>query len=253
MIPVFCYHSVSASPLSISPAIFEEQIRTIKRAGLTTLTLSQLVTLKHPDQIRAVVLTFDDCFLDVYENAVPILRDSGCVATFFPVPGYDGVIRWGSPIERRWSDVRSGTYTIPYSYMGAFERRELVGLGMEVGAHTLRHANLDSLSAAECREELMGSKEYLEMELGTKVVSFCYPRGRYTPENLKAVQNSGFHLACTTKSGYFHSKCNPYELPRFAADSDTEIFRNIILGKGMHLPLHRRAIRKTKRWIGRVF
>ncbi len=253
MIPIFCYHSVADSPLSISPEIFEEQIRSIKHAGLATLTLSQLFTLKHVDQMRAVVLTFDDCFLDVYENALPILRDNDCVATFFPVPGYDGVTRWGSPIEHRWSDVRTGTFTIPFSYMGEHERHELLGLGMEVGAHTLNHENLDSLSPTERNEQIIFSKEHLESELNTRVVSFCYPRGRYSPEIAKAVQDAGFQLACTTKSGYFSPKCNRFEIPRFAVGSDPELFRNILSGKGGQLPLQRRIIRKMERWFRQVF
>ncbi len=249
MVPIFCYHSIGPSPLSIPRDIFEEQLGSIKRAGLSTLTLSQLLTLRHADQLRAVVLTFDDCFMDVYENALPLLRDNGCAATFFPVPGYDGVTRWGSAVERRWSDVRTGTFTIPFSYMGERERHELVNHGMEIGAHTLTHANLDLIDPIQRDEEIVHSKAHLEKELGVVAKSFCYPRGRYTLEVMNAVQHAGFLLACTTKSGYFHPTCNAFELPRFPAVRDPEIFRSILEGKGGLLPLHRRIVKKAARLV----
>jgi len=92
-VPVLMYHSVAPeiknwaySFLSIAPDVFEDQISTLARAGFVTITLSELYAyMSGSGRIppKAIVLTFDDGYLDNWVYAFPILRKYGFKATVY--------------------------------------------------------------------------------------------------------------------------------------------------------------------------
>jgi len=92
-VPVLMYHSVAPrienwaySFLSIGPAVFEDQISTLSRAGFNTISLSELFEyMSGRGRIppKAVVLTFDDGYLDNWVFAFPILRKYGFKGTVY--------------------------------------------------------------------------------------------------------------------------------------------------------------------------
>jgi hypothetical protein len=67
----------------------------------------------------------------------------------------------------------------------------------EIGAHTLNHVTLTSLSASEAWEEISGSKQWTEDTIGKPVVSFCYPRGKVNSLMHGLVKKAGFAGART--------------------------------------------------------
>jgi peptidoglycan/xylan/chitin deacetylase (PgdA/CDA1 family) len=71
----------------------------------------------------------------------------------------------------------------------------------EIGAHTLTHPDLRTLSREEKVREIKGSKEWLEEVLGKKVTSFCYPSGFFDVEAIEVVREAGFRAARTTQLG----------------------------------------------------
>lgn len=83
--------------------------------------------------------------------------------------------------------------------------RRLVADGLvEIGAHTVNHAWLASLSPAEQRAEIAESKRLLEGILGSKVTSFSYPYGSpdsFSAETERIVRDAGFLGAVTTGLG----------------------------------------------------
>lgn len=246
MIPILYYHSIGDTPLSLPTEIFKRQMEIIKGNGIKTLTLKDLVSRPKNVWEKFVVLTFDDCFVDVFENAVPIMTQHGVVGTFFAVPGYDNLTRWGSAAAHRWSDHKDAQFNIPFRYMGPDERRKLNALGMEIGAHTVTHPNLDSLPETNQYEEIVRSKRTLESELGMVVETFCYPRGRYSPMTTELVREAGFAAACTTRPGYVDGRENisRWEMPRFGVGADFEVFDSILGGEAGRLRLSRRVVRK---------
>lgn len=100
---------------------------------------------------RAIGLSFDDGYLDVAEEALPLLSEQGFRATVFVAPAVvDGWARFTwyetQPPLLGWEEIveldREGT------------------LGFE--AHSLTHPNLLALRDAAAREEIVGSKTALE-------------------------------------------------------------------------------------------
>jgi glycosyltransferase involved in cell wall biosynthesis/peptidoglycan/xylan/chitin deacetylase (PgdA/CDA1 family) len=89
-VAILAYHRVADSPfvlsgMSIRIANFEQQIRYIAR-HYTPLSLQEAVgMIERREKIpkNAIVITFDDGYLDNYVNAFPILRQYGVPATIF--------------------------------------------------------------------------------------------------------------------------------------------------------------------------
>ena len=90
---------------------------------------------------------------------------------------------------------------------------EIIELGKkhEIGAHTLSHPDLDKISIESARDEILGSKEYLENILCHDVKMFCYPREKYNDEIIRIVKKAGFIGARTCRHGGFGMPSDPYK------------------------------------------
>jgi peptidoglycan/xylan/chitin deacetylase (PgdA/CDA1 family) len=110
------------------------------------------------------------------------------------------------------------------------DREELV----EIGAHTCTHSLLSSLSKAEQKEDVHGSKKILEKILNHEVSSFAYPFGGridYNGDSLAAVYEAGFELACANFPGTVWRYSDCFQLPRLLVrDWDGETFEHWLSG-----------------------
>ena len=96
-VPVLMYHSVSDAPaastraLSVRPAEFGAQLCYLRRQGFTGLTFGELGQRRRTGQpfpARPIVLTFDDGYADLIEEALPIMIEHGFPATVFVTTGW---------------------------------------------------------------------------------------------------------------------------------------------------------------------
>ena len=85
---------------------------------------------------------------------------------------------------------------------------------IDIGAHTNTHTPLTSLRPAEQRQEIEGSKTYLEQILSRPVTSFAYPHGLFTAETVEVLRQVGITCACTTSPGPVRRNSNLLCLPR---------------------------------------
>ena len=76
------------------------------------------------------------------------------------------------------------------------EIRDLDRAGVEIGAHTVNHPELDVLAEMAARAEIETSKRALEDGLGKSVPSFAYPHGYSSPTTRRLVREAGFRSAC---------------------------------------------------------
>lgn len=90
------------------------------------------------------------------------------------------------------------------------EVKRISDAGFEIGAHSLTHRDLTTISLAEAREEIRDSKAYLEDLLGKKVNMFCYPRGKYNSSIVELVKEAGFVGARTVEAFTFHVPSEPF-------------------------------------------
>lgn len=69
----------------------------------------------------------------------------------------------------------------------------------EIGAHTLTHPRLTSVTEAVARKEIVGSASYLEDVTSQPIKSFCYPYGAFRDEHVRIVRDAGFSYARTVQ------------------------------------------------------
>lgn len=89
---------------------------------------------------------------------------------------------------------------------------------IEVGAHTVTHPILSTLSPALQQVEIEQSKAQLERILGRPILSFSYPYGArsdYTSRTIDLVRKAGFECACSNFADTVWSGIDCFQLPRF--------------------------------------
>lgn len=208
-VPILTYHSLdqSGSVISLTPQLFERQMRTLSKRGFKTLRLTDLLQgwngktslPKHP-----VVLTFDDGFANFAEWAAPILGEFGFTATIYAVPGYAGK-------TNNWPSQPSEIPQLPL--LGWSDLCELARQGFEIGCHTMTHAPSTQLKPEDLRKEIVESKHLLEDRLGQPVTTFAYPYGVSDSHSQRLVQQH-YSGACGVKLDLARSDQNPYQLSR---------------------------------------
>lgn len=181
--------------LSITPEALESQLQAMQAAGYQFITMSDLLAGKGSE--RAVVLTFDDGYADFYTSAFPILQKYAATATQYVITD-----KIGGP------------------YLSWDQIKELDRAGIEIGAHTQHHLDLSRMTAQQQAQEILGSKQALETQLGHPVSAFCYPAGRYNDETVRQVRAANFTSATTTESGTVYSLEDPYRLKRIRMSPD---------------------------------
>jgi len=165
----------------VSEAEFSQHVLCLVENGYRLLSLTtcrdrvELGTLPE----KTVCLTFDDGKQSDLHLAAPILHAAGAQATFFVIPG--------------WLGNRN--------VMAASDIRELAGLGMEIGSHSMSHPFLTELGSEALRGEVEGSKSFLEDLLGRRVQSFAYPYGDLDAPVRAAVEKAGYRVGCGTRRG----------------------------------------------------
>jgi peptidoglycan/xylan/chitin deacetylase (PgdA/CDA1 family) len=86
-----------------------------------------------------------------------------------------------------------------------------------IGAHTVNHSRLSSLSPEAQREEIFSSKCALEGWLGQEISTFSYPFGRrsdYTKQSIALCRQAGFTRAAANFPAQAHCWTDPYQIPR---------------------------------------
>ncbi|MEH2482651.1 peptidoglycan/xylan/chitin deacetylase (PgdA/CDA1 family) [Nitrobacteraceae bacterium AZCC 2146] len=88
---------------------------------------------------------------------------------------------------------------------------------VEIGAHTVTHARISSLSPAGARAELQGSRDRLIERLGIAAKHFAFPYGRSGdcgPRDFEIARDAGFASAATTRKGLVRNGQEAFGLPR---------------------------------------
>jgi peptidoglycan/xylan/chitin deacetylase (PgdA/CDA1 family) len=91
--------------------------------------------------------------------------------------------------------------------------------GVSIGAHTVNHPILCSVSSEIARREMQDSKSYLEDLLQQEIEVFAYPNGKpgfdYQDEHREMVKEIGFKAAVSTHWGVSTDESDRFQLPRF--------------------------------------
>ena len=187
---ILTYHSIddSGSVISVSPAIFERQVRWLASGNVAVVGLTELLELRDDDD--AVAITFDDAYTNFRSEAWPRLGQYGLPATLFVPTRHVGR-------TNRWTALPGGGMPeLPILDWPSLAR--LQEDGVTLGAHSRNHPDLRSLDSRALREEVVGSIEDIERETGKRPQAFAYPYGHWNPAAASVV-GSACRCACTTE------------------------------------------------------
>jgi peptidoglycan/xylan/chitin deacetylase (PgdA/CDA1 family) len=85
---------------------------------------------------------------------------------------------------------------------------------VDIGAHTVTHPSLPLISQSDQYAEIAGSRQRLEGMLRSRVNSFSYPYGNFTPETIDIVKTAGFEVALTSETNLVEVGSNQFQLGR---------------------------------------
>lgn len=197
--------------LRVSPEAFERQVKYLRDNGWHSLTMSEAVDQRGHLPPKSVVITFDDGYRDNLTNALPILQRYNFKATVYLV---------NDRHDRDWSGYRKakneGAGLKDEPKLSDDEVRQLITSGLvEIGAHTLTHANLANLDENDSLKEICGSKELIETDFHLSCLSFAYPFGLYKTADKAYAAECGYSNAVTVETGIADLRsCDLFEIPR---------------------------------------
>jgi peptidoglycan/xylan/chitin deacetylase (PgdA/CDA1 family) len=197
---VVAFHRVKTTRpgdgLTVSVPLFDRYCRFF-REHFNVVRLSDLVTRVERRQPldRHLAITFDDGYLDNFENAAPVLQKYSLAAAFFVVTGWIGtdVVPWWDQDEN-----------VPHPWMSWEQVRALHRSGFEIGAHTRTHVDLGRVGEVAAETEIAGSRADLERQLGAGVDLFAYPYGgrqNMSEANRAVIKRAGFRCCCSCFGG----------------------------------------------------
>ncbi len=221
--PVLTYHHVGPRPrgvrlkgLYVGERLFQKQMTELRRAGFSTPEYGS-VTASGTDPGRAIYLTFDDGFVDVWKHAAPIMREHQFTGIQFLVSGLIGK-------SNEWQQ-RQGDVVEPL--MDEAQVRDWLAEGHRIGSHTISHPRLTQISPSDAKEEIAASKKALEDKFTIAIEHFCYPYGDWNEAVRELVMNAGYKSACTTDAGINNGTGSPFLLKRFTARYPSRKLKNI--------------------------
>ncbi|HEY6097281.1 MAG TPA: polysaccharide deacetylase family protein, partial [Candidatus Deferrimicrobium sp.] len=113
LVAILCYHDLSDDPArksyTIPPEQFRRQLRQLREAGWTFLSLGELLSRKDRlDELPAktLVVTFDDAYRSFFEKALPILKEEGVKATLSIVSSFIDAPPADLPPLMTWEQIR---------------------------------------------------------------------------------------------------------------------------------------------------
>ncbi len=215
---VLMYHKVNdvnGNTVTVPTSAFDEQMAQLAELDYTVVSLDEVIAHyldRTPLPPRAVLITFDDGYLDNLENAAPILRRHGFPAVLFAPIGFLGAKR-PLPHDEHLAERGIVNRTLDWSELADLERN-----GIRVESHGIGHRPLADLEVDEAAREITLSKLHLEEALGRPVRAFAYVKGseaHYRPVHLSLLRQAGYDVAFTSISGGNGLHTDPLQLHRY--------------------------------------
>lgn len=205
---ILMYHNVADSThpsTSVSTEMFKKHMQYIAYNGFTVWplfkTLTHLATGK-PIPDKTVVITFDDAYKSVYNEAFPVLKNKGWPFTVFVTTKYIGE-----------------GYT---HFMSWNQLRDIQRSGGEIGNHSLSHAHFVRQRATEDEKkwreriinEIQQAQSILKQEIINPIPAVAYPYGEYS-RKIKTIVHELGYFGLGQNSGAVSYSSDFQALPRF--------------------------------------
>lgn len=181
-IPIFVYHDivddeseVQFDYMQTTAETFEEQIIGLKNMGYDFITYDDLQKYANNQKKikkHSCIITFDDGYEGVYENAYPIAKKYNIPITIFVITDNmetAGVLTWQQVLEMQSSGI------------------------VTIASHSTNHPEFTNLSVEEAVMDVNTSYSIIEEKVGKQNIKiFTYPYGLYKDEQVDSLKNAGY-------------------------------------------------------------
>ena len=171
--------------LEVTPAWLEQKINDYRVKGWKFVSIDNL-----PKKGKWVCITFDDGYRDNYTLAYPLLKQLDVPFAVYVSTGF--------------LDNHNEMWWYPGQQL-AMSTDELKTLDTDslctIGAHTVNHLKLDSLSVEQQIAEIKNSKDELEQLLGHPIRHFSFPHGAHNDDTINICQELGFQTVARSWGG----------------------------------------------------
>lgn len=230
-LPIIMYHSLLKeqklqNDYTISPTLFEKDLKYLTDNGYTTVTVEDLINYVYygkdlPD--KCIMLTFDDGYYNNYYYAYPLLKKYKCKAVISPI----------ASMTEKFTQAQE--ISVSYGHISDSDIKEMVNSGyVEIqnhsyNMHTLTPRKGVSKKRSESPEDyknaitsdITKAQNYLENVTGKKPSCFVYPFGAKSDGTEGIVRELGFvcTLTCTEEPNIItRDKESLFELGRYRRD-----------------------------------
>ncbi len=177
--------------ITVPVTLFDEFVEFIHKSGYVLCSMRDYLLMDSEKQGRSVVCTFDDGYVGVLDNALPMLSRYGYTATVFVCTDYFGK-------DNDWN-FKDKTVR---RHMNVDELNILIKAGWEIGSHGLTHRSVLRLSDDDLLRELSLSKSILENLFGS-IDSYAYPYGDNSDYTMRIVSMYYKNAFLLTQGGCF--------------------------------------------------
>ncbi len=212
-IPILLYHRVCAdiepveSRFVVSRSTFHRQMEFLAQHGFYTPSMSDLLVASSIDdhgKKEPIIITFDDGYLDVLENALPVMQEFGFTAVIFVVTDFSRKANWWDPPDQ----LGNARLFEPHHIQLMSE------MGIQFGAHSFSHRSLPGLSNRELLEELQKGRAGLESVLRQPCVAVAYPYGDVDERVKEAAKRVGYQYGFAAYTGPLGLSSDLFEIRR---------------------------------------
>jgi peptidoglycan/xylan/chitin deacetylase (PgdA/CDA1 family) len=210
---VLVYHSVggrlgSGYKWDLPTSQFRRAIRRLN-ARYEIVDLEEMIFTPERSQKR-IAITFDDAFQNVYEHAIPLLRELKLPATVFVSSEFIGDNRVNCLRDRHNLPDSTEGIVMTESQLQELADDDLFTLGN----HSATHPDLTTITDDdELGDEITSAKFAMEETFGVDVDRFAYPYGEFDDRVAEVVADS-HKLAVTSVPSLVNENTKPHRIPR---------------------------------------
>ena len=205
---ILLYHHVdddTPPSTSISPANFDAHLAYLRDNGFNVIALDRLIDSLRSGQSlpeKSVVITFDDGYKSIFDEAFPMLQTYGYPFTLFlstgPIDdGLSNYMTWDQVRQMSAADVIIANHMVDHPYM------------LEMGDDESHSQWLARLS-----ENLLKAEQRIEAQTGQSHRYLAYPYGEYNPAIKSLLEELNF-VGLAQNSGAVGPESDFLALPRF--------------------------------------
>lgn len=214
---ILLYHRVSdqfRDHVTVGIERFDQHMAYVAK-HFVTVSLKEIVEGKIPRNTTkpVIAVSFDDGYLDNYENAAPILLKHQVPCTFFISTEK---IRDNKPFDHDMRALGFGLDNMSWDQV-----RAMRDWGLHFGSHTRNHVNLAEIGDELALEELQGSLNDIRKELGQEQVFIAYPYGRkhhITAARVDMMKKLGYAACFSAYGGLNGSDIDLFNIKRIGVN-----------------------------------